>query len=147
MKNILTLLLIGLMIFLVACGDEEQESINGEESNHEGHSDNQEDEDESLIPVVVEILVDDEIETGEQTLQARVTHNEEPIAEAEEVMFEVWEKDHKDDSDMVEATYTEDGIYEITYNFEEEGTYEMYAHVTAKSQHVMPKHVFEVNAN
>ncbi|SEQ80294.1 YtkA-like [Piscibacillus halophilus] len=146
MKKIIWICLIGFITLLVACNEQKsnENKHDNENSSHETNNDEDHNEDISLVPVKVEILVDGEIELGEETLQARVLHDDEPIAEADEVIFEVWETGHEDESEMVEASHTKDGIYEASYPFEKEGTYEMYAHVTANSQHVMPKHEFEV---
>ncbi|GEL78208.1 FixH family protein [Tenuibacillus multivorans] len=143
MKRFLFLLIIGALTVLVACGDQ-SESQPEENMEHDNHGNHEEETDDSLIPLKVDVLVEDEVQLGEVTLQARVTHDGEPVSEADEVNFEVWEVDHEDDSKTVEASYTEDGIYEATFTFEETGSYEMYAHVTAKAQHTMPKKAIEV---
>ncbi|WP_194840829.1 FixH family protein [Filobacillus milosensis] len=145
MKKLFFFLLIGLLTLLVACGDDEgQSSDNKEDENKEGEMNHEDMENDSLTPVEVEVLTEDQVSLSEVTLEAKVTHGGEPVEEADEVMFEVWKKGDKENSKKVEGTYTEDGIYEASFNFEEAGTYEMYAHVTAVSQHVMPKHEFEV---
>ncbi|WP_054754486.1 FixH family protein [Piscibacillus salipiscarius] len=107
MKKIMFITLIMLVSLLTACGGQSEAE---QEDNHSEHGENQDKKDDSLIPVVVEILVQDQTELGEQTLQAQVTHDEEPIAEAEEVTFEVWKKGHEDDSEKIETTYTETGF-------------------------------------
>ncbi|RPF53382.1 YtkA-like protein [Aquisalibacillus elongatus] len=134
MKKVFFLLVLGLGIILTACNDDGQ-----------SHEDNSDDEQaDSLIPVEVNVLVEDEVPLGEVTLKAEVTHDGEPVTDAEEVSIEVWEKGHEGESEKIDATHVEDGIYEISYQFDQPGTYEMYAHVTAKSQHVMPKHEFQI---
>ncbi|SEQ45076.1 FixH family protein [Piscibacillus halophilus] len=129
MKKLLFLLII---LILSACA-----------SNADDENSNDETED-TLTPISVEILMDDQLEVGEHTLQAKVTHNDEPVTEADEVEFEVWQQGQKEESTFVTAEEDEEGLYTAEYNFQEDGIYHIQSHVTAKSQHVMPKHQVQV---
>lgn len=100
---------------------------------------------EEVAILEVEILNDLEAEPGETlTLSAQVTQNGEAVDDAEEVLFEVWESGHFEESTKVEGTLTEDGVYEGSYTFADEGVYYMFAHTTARDYHVMPKEMITI---
>ncbi|WP_249871266.1 FixH family protein [Oceanobacillus saliphilus] len=71
-------------------------------------------------------------------LTAVVIYDNEPVKDADEVVFEVWEKGQRDDSIMIESVNNEDGSYTAETAFEKDGIYEMYAHTTARDLHTMP---------
>jgi hypothetical protein len=73
------------------------------------------------------------------TYKAIVTQGDEPVADADEVMFEIWKDGAKAASEMIEAEYEEEGTYLIETTFSQEGTYYVQSHVTARSMHTMPK--------
>lgn len=75
----------------------------------------------------------------EVVLSVSVTQGDEAVEDADEVVYEVWESGDRDNSEMIPAEHTEDGVYEAKTSFEEEGLYYMQAHTTARSLHVMPK--------
>ncbi|QDI91957.1 FixH family protein [Salicibibacter cibarius] len=113
-------------------------------------------EEVSTEPIEVEILIDQEVEPNEQIeIQTKVTHEGEPVDDANDVQIEirdedqnensdVTDEDHEGDemynenSDMIEADHEGDGIYSISYDFDQEGTYEIQSHVTARGMHNMP---------
>lgn len=72
-------------------------------------------------------------------LSVTVTQGDEAVEDADEIVYEVWESGDRDNSEMIPAEHTEDGVYEAETTFEEEGLYYMQAHTTARSLHVMPK--------
>ncbi len=72
-------------------------------------------------------------------LSVTVTQGDDEVDDAEEVVYEVWQSGDRDNSEMIPAEYTEDGVYEAETSFKEEGVYYMQAHTTARSLHVMPK--------
>ncbi|HLR23576.1 MAG TPA: FixH family protein [Pseudogracilibacillus sp.] len=72
-------------------------------------------------------------------LEALVTYDGEPVEEADEVLFEIWESGNEDDSEKIEADNEGEGVYTLDYQFDEDGVYEMYAHTTAEGLHTMPK--------
>lgn len=119
-----------LVVMLGGCsqGNDSMDSEHGE--NHEP----------SLEVVEVEILNDDQFDPGSEVLlEAVVTQESEPVNDAEEVKFEVWESGLRDEGHMYEGEFTEEGRYEASHVFEEEGIYYMFAHTTARGMHVMPK--------
>ncbi|ANU25954.1 FixH family protein [Planococcus versutus] len=72
-------------------------------------------------------------------LSVTVTQGDDEVDDAEEVVYEVWQSGDRNNSEMIPAEYTENGIYEAKTSFKEEGVYYMQAHTTARSLHVMPK--------
>lgn len=83
--------------------------------------------------------VDEEVE-----LKATVTYGDEKVADADDVEFEYWQVGHEDDSTLLDVKNNGDGSYTQTVSFDENGEYEMYAHVTAKELHTMPKKAITV---
>ena len=61
-----------------------------------------------------------------------------PHHDHDEVIFEIWSIGDKDNSEMIEAEHTENGLYEIEYTFESEGIFYVQSYVTARGLHVMP---------
>ncbi|MDQ0352241.1 hypothetical protein J2R98_002075 [Alkalibacillus filiformis] len=115
-----------MLIAVAACGGQDEETT--------------EEEVDSLAPLEVEVLMNEEIDTGENTLSTRVTQDGKPVEDASEVMFEVWQEGQKEASEMIEGDHVEDGVYEVSYTFEEEGVFYLVSHVTARDQHHMPQH-------
>lgn len=105
-----------LLTVLVACGDDE------------------------LSILEVEFEVPETVEVGETVeLKATVTYGDDMVTDADEVVFEVWEKGKRDDGDMIDALNHEDGTYTTEVTFDHDGIFEMYAHTTARDMHTMPK--------
>lgn len=75
--------------------------------------------------------------------KAEVTYGGEPVENADEVKFEVW-RSKSDNHETVVVEHTEDGVYVLEKSFAEEGTYYVYAHVTAENMHAMPKKEFVI---
>jgi hypothetical protein len=75
--------------------------------------------------------------------EAKVTQGDENVEDADEVAFEIWRsKDEK--HEKIKVKHTEDGIYRLEKSFQQEGTYYIISHVTARDMHNMPKKVFVV---
>ncbi|MGM0898761.1 MAG: FixH family protein [Bacillota bacterium] len=122
MKKWIGLLLLTLL--LAACAEEDSSTGAGE----------------MVQEVKVEFNTKDSAELGEEVmLSATVTQGSEAVEDADEVVFEVWQSGAREDSEMLEGSHTEDGIYEHSRIFEEEGLYFIQAHTTARRMHVMPK--------
>ena len=79
------------------------------------------------------------------TFQAKVTYGDEVVTDANDVSFEIGRID-QEETEKVEVTNGEGGLYQYEKNFSEEGTYYVYAHVTAKSMHTMPKKEFIIGS-
>jgi hypothetical protein len=99
------------------------------------------------LPEFVEVDLTVNPEKGnvneQMTFEAKVTQGDENVEDADEVTFEIWRaKDEKHEKIKVE--HTEDGIYRLEKSFQQEGTYYIISHVTARDMHNMPKKVFVV---
>lgn len=94
---------------------------------------------QSMEPVEAELNVPATAEQDETvTLAVRVTQEGEAVDDADEIKFEIWKNGAKEESEMVEAALTEDGVYEAETTFSEEVVYTVQVHVTARSMHTMP---------
>ena len=127
MKTRFTLfLLLVTLLFVSACSNEpENEEV---------------DAFQELTVLQVEFIVPEIAEAGEEiTLEAMVTYGEEIVTDADEVTFEYWEADNRENSILLDAHNHGDGTYSAEVVFEKDGVYEMYAHTTAKDMHTMPK--------
>lgn len=94
---------------------------------------------QSMEPVEAELTVAATAEKGETVpLSVHVTQEGQPVDDADEIKFEVWKNDAKEESDMIKATLTKDGVYEAETTFAEEAVYTVQVHVTARSMHTMP---------
>ncbi|TMW70317.1 FixH family protein [Alteribacter natronophilus] len=131
MKKLLVML-AGAALIAAACGTEEEP-----ENTNAG-------EEDTFGPVDVEVLMDDEGDPGDWTLEAEVTQDGNPVNNADEVVFEVWVQGNQEESDMIDYDNVEDGVYTAPYTFEEDGIYFVVPHVTARGQHVMPRHEIRV---
>lgn len=124
------------LLLLVACGstnDNEQQAPNL-------------DEEQALKELYVEVLTaEDAFEPGvEGIIEIEVTEGDDPVSDADEVLFEIWEHGQQEDSEKIEGELEGDGKYFLTYTFEEAGIYYVVPHVTARGKHTMPKQEFNV---
>ncbi|GGK04478.1 hypothetical protein GCM10007063_28500 [Lentibacillus kapialis] len=126
-KSIWAILAVFIMALLAACGSDNTEQGSG---NAE----------EEIKELKVDFDLSETAKVGEKIqLKATVTYGGEKVKDAEEVKFEHWEKGHEDDSTMVKSSNNEDGTYTAEVTFDHDGTYEIYAHTTARGMHTMPK--------
>src|SRR5690625_3172500 len=117
------LFLIGLVILLIGCSDRSNDQMG----------------DIELVPLEVEFIVPESVAVAESIeLKAIVTYGEDPVEDADEVVFEVWEKGNREDGEMIEGKHEGDGIYVAEVVFDNDGIFEMYAHTTARNMHTMP---------
>lgn len=94
---------------------------------------------QSMEPVEAELTVAATAEKGEAVpLSVTVTQDGQPVDDADEIKFEVWKNDAKEESEMIKASLTKDGVYEAETTFAEEAVYTVQVHVTARSMHTMP---------
>ncbi|WP_026674022.1 FixH family protein [Alkalihalobacterium bogoriense] len=92
-----------------------------------------------LEVVNVDILIQEEIAVNDEvTLQVKVTQGEDDVEDAQEVEFEIWKHDHRDDGEMITGIHQGEGVYQISHTFEQDGIYYVQTHVTARGMHVMP---------
>ena len=99
------------------------------------------------LPEFVEVNLTVTPENGKANepivFEAKVTQGDENVEDADEVKFEIWRaKDEEHEKITVE--HSEDGIYRLEKTFQQEGTYYIISHVTARDMHNMPKEVFVV---
>jgi hypothetical protein len=129
MKKMLFLSLMVLSFLLVSACNNEQHPANDD------------------LPEFVEVDLTVTPENGKANepivFEAKVTQGDENVEDADEVKFEIWRaKDEKHEKISVE--HSEDGIYRLEKTFQQEGTYYIISHVTARDMHNMPKQVFVV---
>lgn len=94
---------------------------------------------QSMEPVEAELTVAATAEKGEAVpLSVTVTQDGQPVDDADEIKFEVWKNGAKEESEMIKASLTKDGVYEAETTFAEEAVYTVQVHVTARSMHTMP---------
>ncbi|MEC1521338.1 FixH family protein [Neobacillus niacini] len=75
--------------------------------------------------------------------EAKVTQGDENVEDADEVTFEIW-RAHDEKHEKIKVEHTENGIYRLEKSFQQEGTYYIISHVTARDMHNMPKKEFVV---
>lgn len=127
MKKISVFLLFSLPLFmLVACGNNNQSDVDTDLSELEIL--------EANLEVTEEVDVDDTVE-----MNADVTYGDEDVDDADEVVFEVWEENDKDNSEMIDSTNNGDGSYTADTTFDHDGLFHIQVHVTAREMHTMPK--------
>lgn len=77
------------------------------------------------------------------TFEAKVTQDNKPVNDADEVVFEIW-RANAAQHEKIEIKHPKNGIYSLKKTFSEEGTYYIISHVTARNMHNMPKKEFIV---
>jgi len=132
--NAKRLLMIGLCtVALAACGKEEKKE------GHEGHENHATTSDKKVQPLTVDLTVPEHVEKGKTVeIKALVKHGKEKVNDADEVMFEVIKDGDAKNSVKEKVKEAKDGVYTFTYNFKEDGKYNVISHVTAFNQHTMP---------
>ncbi|RFU61737.1 FixH family protein [Bacillus sp. V59.32b] len=110
-----------------------------------GGCSNSEEKDE--VPKMLEVDLSIEpgkAEAGETVLfEAEVMYGKEKVTDADEVTFEIW-RSQSENHEKFEVTNAKNGDYRLEKSFSEEGTYYVYAHVSAKRTHSMPKKEFVI---
>ncbi|WP_108671481.1 FixH family protein [Peribacillus acanthi] len=93
----------------------------------------------------VNLTINPEHAKVNETIQftADVSFGKEKVEDADEVKFEIWRSKSEEHEEVV-VQHSKDGKYELDKQFSEEGTYYVYAHVTARGMHNMPKKEFIV---
>lgn len=127
MKKLGMLSVVLTLALLAACGG----------GNVEGDVNTDLDE---LVALEADLEVDEHVDVGDTVqMSAEVVYGDEDVADADDVVFEVWEEGHEDDSDMIDATNNDDGSYSAETSFAEDGLYHVQVHVTARDMHTMPE--------
>lgn len=101
---------------------------------------------EDTLPQMVEVNLSIKPNPGELgkpvTFEAKVTQGKDQVEDAE-VIFEIW-RAKNDKHEKVEIKHSENGVYRLEKSFNQEGTYYIISHVTARDMHNMPKKEFVV---
>jgi len=127
-KLLYILLTIVFLSIAVSCGQQQKES--------DGEPPKMLEVDLSIIPATGEL-------NKPITFEAKVTQGNEKVNDANAVVFEIWRaKDEK--HEKIEIKHAEDGVYRLEKSFQQEGTYYIISHVTARDMHNMPKKEFIV---
>jgi YtkA-like len=97
------------------------------------------------LPEFVEVELTISPETGQVnepiSIEAKITQGDENVEDADKVTFEIWRS--KDaNHEKIDVTHSEDGNYRLEKSFQQEGTYYIISHVTARDMHNMPKKEF-----
>lgn len=126
-----------LLLILAACS-----SGSGQGHDHENRMTL-----EPTVPVQVEVLTEPaEIQVGQEVrIMAKVTQGEKLVDDAERVRFELWmEGQNEDEHVFMDGEHQGEGIYAITYTFQEPGTYYVIPHTDARGMHTMPTATLQV---
>jgi hypothetical protein len=125
-------LIVLFLIILTACGQTEEEQGSVELVDE-------------LTAIEVELDIPEFAEIGEAvTFNSIVTHGDDLVEDANEVIYEIWLDGQKEASIMVEADAQEGHIYSLDYTFEEAGVYHVQTHVTARGMHRMPTEQIQI---
>lgn len=125
MKKMIWIAILAGMLLLTACGEEEADT-SGAGTN--------------LNPIETAFNSAETADPEEKvTLSVTIMQGDELVEDADEVVFEVWESGHRDESEMLPAEHVGEGVYEAETTFLEEGLYFAQAHTTARRLHIMPK--------
>lgn len=94
---------------------------------------------EPVEPIEVELQVPEKGKVNEPIeISATVTQGDELVADADEVIFEIWKDGNKEECEMIGYDFHENGTYSIVTTFTDEGVFHVQVHVTARRMHVMP---------
>ncbi|WP_080844185.1 FixH family protein [Cytobacillus gottheilii] len=98
--------------------------------------------DNEAVPAIIEasLEVPENAEVGnEVSFTVTVMQANEPVDDADEVVFEIWKGEEREQSEELEAVSEGEGKYTVKKSFEEDGIYSVQSHVTARDLHTMPK--------
>ncbi|MGX6444089.1 FixH family protein [Neobacillus sp. K501] len=99
------------------------------------------------VPEMLDVKLTVNPEKGEINqpiiFEAKVTQGNENVEDAKSIKFEIW-RAHAEEHEKIDVKHAEDGIYRLEKTFQEEGTYYIISHVTARDMHNMPKKEFVV---
>lgn len=139
-----TALLIVILAFTAAaCGNPPKSGNSPEQPDNQSGPAGE----PSLSMPKVKLTLPEDAKSGKEvTIQVTVTHEGEPVNDADEVQFEIWKKGApKDKHELIEAKKTGDGVYSVKKTFQDPGEYKVIYHVTARGTHVMePAETFVV---
>lgn len=96
--------------------------------------------DSSMVPIKVELSWSpEEVSAGDKvSFKAVVTQDNEPVADAKEVLFEIVDSSDPSKTLKLKGKSDGNGEYESEGTLEQAGKYTVTSHVTARTQHSMP---------
>ena len=114
--------------------------LGGCSGNSAEHNHMQAAADVSMEPIKVELSWSPAEVALEQEVifKAAVTQAGEPVDDAKEVIFEIVSLEDENQKFELEGKPAGDGTYQAEGSFEQDGTYKVTSHVTARTQHSMP---------
>ena len=77
------------------------------------------------------------------TFKALVTQGDEKVNDADKVTFEIW-RSMDPNHEKIDINKGKEGVYSFTKTFQQDGTYYIISHVTARGMHNMPKTEFVI---
>ncbi len=96
-------------------------------------------------PLQAEIILPDSFAADEDVpIRAVLTQNGEKVAGADYVHFEIWKRDGSVHYPMEEADDEEEGVYQLTKKFEQDGVYIIKVHASSAGSLIMPQKQFVV---
>lgn len=126
MKKLLTLTLLAASLALSACS---------QTANTSGGT-----KQESAEELTVTIMAPEKVPLNQETvLKVEVKQGQEPVKDAGDIQFEIWNVKNVDTAVNVVAAYEDKGVYSVKNTFKEDGIYFVRTHVIARNQHIMPK--------
>ncbi|WP_019241828.1 MULTISPECIES: FixH family protein [Bacillus] len=132
MKKCWIVLILGVLM-LAACGKDSDSTTSASNSGDE-------------LPFLdVKLSINPETAQKGDPIEfsAEVSYGNKKVTDADEVKFEIW-KSKSQNHEKIAVKHSSNGIYKLEKSFNEEGTYYIYAHVTAEGMHNMPKKEFVV---
>lgn len=75
--------------------------------------------------------------------EAKVTQGSENVNDADKVIFEIW-RSKAEKHEKIQVKHAKNGVYSLKKIFDQEGTYYVISHVTARGMHNMPKKEFVI---
>ncbi len=126
-KFVVVILAMLTLLFISACNNNNKDSTGDD------------------LPEFVDVKLTISPENGQVNepimFEAKVTQGNENVEDADSVSFEIWRS--KDEvHEKVEVKHAENGIYRLERSFNQEGTYYIISHVSARDMHNMPKKEF-----
>src|SRR5699024_10999697 len=100
-------------------------------------------DDEELKMLEVDFELPETAEVDEDVeLKATVTYGDEKVTDADQMEFEYWQEEDRDDSTFIDGENNEDGTYTAEVYFEDDGLYVIYAYTTKEYILTMtPQHI------
>ncbi|MGE8203595.1 FixH family protein [Heyndrickxia sp. NPDC080065] len=127
-KLYISIIMLFSLFFITAC------TANTNQSNEK-----------NTKPVEVHIQLPEKITPHQESvLKVHVTQGKENVDDADDIEFEIWKANDRNNSELIKANHEKDGIYNVKKTFSKDGIYYIQTHVTARDMHVMPKKLFVV---